>query len=77
MTSSALPAWMYRDPAEVAEQIEERAIARARAAALKRQAEREATERGLGPLTVRAMRRLRIQGLLKQAIGDQQWSDGR
>ena len=64
MKSQVLPSWMYGDPAEVAERVELQAIAK-----LKReQAKKRAHEVGLTPCTVRVMRRLRIQELVRNAI---------
>jgi len=63
MNSTALPAWMYGDPADVAERIELQTIAKVK----REQAKRRAHEAGLTPVTVRVMRRLRIQELVRNA----------
>ena len=62
---SVLPAWMYGDPAIVVERMELQAAAK-----LARQEKqgRRADEHGLGPETVRNMRRLRIRELVAEAM---------
>lgn len=61
---AVLPAWMWRDPAEVVERIELQALAKAERERLKRRAH----EAGLSDTTVRAMRRLRIKELVDNVL---------
>jgi hypothetical protein len=72
-----LPAWMWRDPAEVAERIENGAIAAARRQlcgertdlCVLRTDPKPRTEYGLvGAATVRLIKRARIRELLAQAL---------
>ena len=62
-----LPAWMYGDPADVVERLELQAAAKVARQA--KQGERSrADEQGLGPETVRNMRRLRIRELVQEVL---------
>ena len=63
--SQVLPAWMYRDPAEVVERRELQAIARLER---ERKARQRPEERGLSPVTVLQMRRLRIRELVSRKL---------
>jgi hypothetical protein len=71
-----LPAWMYRDPAEVVERVELtelRAEARARVRELEREQEFRAARKRLdcGVLTaatVRLINRVRIRSLVRQVL---------
>jgi hypothetical protein len=57
---TALPAWMYGDPAEVAERIEQAEIARVERA-------RKCKEGLLGASTVRLIKQMRIRELVSKA----------
>lgn len=65
MKASDLPAWMWRDPAEVVERIELQALAKVER---ERKARQRSEEQGLSPVTVRTLRRCRIRELVADAI---------
>lgn len=71
MSTNALRAWEFGDPAEVAERREDEALGRVAAQLAREEADqvieaaRVATQRPLSPITARAMKRLRIRELMK------------
>ncbi len=71
MSTNALRAWEFGDPAEVAERREDEALGRVAAQLAREEADqvieaaRLATRRPLSPITARAMKRLRIRELMK------------
>ena len=66
--SPMLPAWMYGDPADVAERVELQTAAKAARRAAEDVARKRKEERGLTPGTVRLMRRLRIRELMVKVM---------
>ncbi len=59
--SAALPAWMYRDPADVVERIEQAGIAKA-------ERERRRKNGLLGECTVRLIKQMRIRELVAKVM---------
>lgn len=59
--TTVLPAWMYRDPAEVAERVEQAELARVERA-------RKRRDGLLGAGTVRLIKQLRIRELVAKAM---------
>lgn len=66
MNPTRLPAWMWRDPAEVIERMEQEALAKVEREARRRSKRRG--EQGLSEQTVLCMRRLRIRELVANVL---------